>query len=42
MLEGVAAELDAVPDIHRAVEVGSVDHIIASRELRPRLIEAVE
>ena len=42
MLGDVAAEFDAVHDIHRAVEVGSVDRIIAARELRPRLIDAVE
>jgi acetyl-CoA carboxylase carboxyltransferase component len=42
MLGIVAAEFDTIHDIHRAVEVGSVDRIIAARELRPRLIEAVE
>ena len=42
MLGVVAAEFDTIHDIHRAVEVGSVDRIITARELRPRLIEAVE
>ena len=41
-LGDVAAEFDTVHDIHRAVEVGSVDRLITARELRPRLIEAVE
>ena len=38
----VAAEFDAVHSIERAVEVGSVDAIIAAAELRPQLIDAVE
>ena len=38
----VAAEFDGVHSIQRAVAVGSVDAVIAARELRPRLIEAVE
>jgi acetyl/propionyl-CoA carboxylase alpha subunit/acetyl-CoA carboxylase carboxyltransferase component len=38
----VAAEFDAVHSIERAVEVGSVDAVIPARELRPRLIGAVE
>jgi acetyl-CoA carboxylase carboxyltransferase component len=38
----VAAEFDGVHSIQRAVEVGSVDAVIAASELRPRLIEAVE
>ena len=29
-------------DIHRAVEVGSVDAVIRAAELRPRIIEAIE
>ena len=37
----VAAEFDGVHSIDRAVKVGSVDAVISSRELRPRLIEAV-
>ena len=31
-----------VHDIHRAVEVGSVDAVIAPDELRPRIIAAIE
>jgi hypothetical protein len=31
-----------VHSIARAVAVGSVDAVIAARELRPRLIEAIE
>ncbi|WP_416561836.1 carboxyl transferase domain-containing protein [Nocardia testacea] len=38
----VAAEFDRVHDIHRAVEVGSVDAVISAAELRPRIIEAIE
>ena len=38
----VAAEFDAVHDIHRAVRVGSVDEVIAVERLRPRVIEAIE
>ncbi|MGC0417363.1 acetyl/propionyl-CoA carboxylase alpha subunit/acetyl-CoA carboxylase carboxyltransferase component [Embleya sp. AB8] len=38
----VAAEFDRVHDIRRAVEVGSVDAVIAAAELRPRIIEAIE
>lgn len=38
----VAAEFDRVHDIHRAVEVGSVDAVIRAAELRPRIIEAIE
>ncbi|MER7546357.1 carboxyl transferase domain-containing protein [Spirillospora sp. NPDC127506] len=38
----VAAEFDAVHDIRRAVEVGSVDAVIPAAELRPRIIEAIE
>ena len=38
----VAAEFDRVHSIRRAVEVGSVDAVIGSHELRPRLVEAVE
>jgi acetyl-CoA carboxylase carboxyltransferase component len=38
----VAAEFDGVHSIQRAVEMGSVDAVIAADELRPRLIEAVE
>jgi len=38
----VAAEFDSVHSIERAVQVGSVDAIISARELRPRLVAAVE
>jgi acetyl/propionyl-CoA carboxylase alpha subunit/acetyl-CoA carboxylase carboxyltransferase component len=38
----VAAEFDRVHSIQRAVEVGSVDAVIAAPELRPRIIEAIE
>jgi acetyl-CoA carboxylase carboxyltransferase component len=38
----VAAEFDRIHSIQRALEVGSVDRIIAARELRPYVIDAVE
>lgn len=38
----VAAEFDGVHDIHRAVEVGSVDEVIAASDLRPKVINAIE
>jgi acetyl/propionyl-CoA carboxylase alpha subunit/acetyl-CoA carboxylase carboxyltransferase component len=38
----VAAEFDNIHSIQRAVKVGSVDAVITARELRPRLVEAVE
>jgi acetyl/propionyl-CoA carboxylase alpha subunit/acetyl-CoA carboxylase carboxyltransferase component len=38
----VAAEFDGIHSIDRAVKVGSVDAVIRARELRPRLVEAVE
>ncbi len=38
----VAAEFDAVHDIHRAVEVGSVDAVIPGSRLRPEIIAAIE
>lgn len=38
----VAAEFDRVHNIHRAVEVGSVDAVIRAAELRPRIVEAIE
>ena len=38
----VAAEFDGVHSIQRAVEVGSVDAVIAASELRPRLIAGIE
>ncbi|MBA8792464.1 acetyl/propionyl-CoA carboxylase alpha subunit/acetyl-CoA carboxylase carboxyltransferase component [Friedmanniella endophytica] len=37
----LAAEFDAVHNIHRAVEVGSVDEVIKAAELRPKIIEAI-
>ena len=42
MLGRVAAEFDSVHDIHRAVEVGSVDEVISAHELRPRIIASIE
>ncbi|WP_030171550.1 carboxyl transferase domain-containing protein [Spirillospora albida] len=38
----VAAEFDRVHSIRRAVEVGSVDAVVGTAELRPRIIEAIE
>ena len=38
----VAEEFDAVHTVERARQVGSLDAIIAARELRPWLIAAVE
>ena len=38
----VAAEFEAIHDIERPRQVGSVHDIIAAAELRPRLIAAVE
>jgi acetyl-CoA carboxylase carboxyltransferase component len=38
----VATEFDNIHSIERAVKVGSVDAVISARELRPRLVEAVE
>ena len=38
----VAAEFDGVHNIHRAVEVGSVDAVISASELRPQIIAAIE
>lgn len=37
----VAAEFDGVHDIHRAVEVGSVDEVISVARLRPGVVEAI-
>lgn len=42
MLGKVASEFDRVHDIHRAVEVGSVDTVIAARDLRPSIVAALE
>ena len=38
----LAAEFDGIHSVQRAVEVGSVDRIVAAAELRPALVEAVE
>ena len=38
----VADEFDAVHSIHRALQVGSVDRIIAARDLRPYVVGALE
>ena len=38
----VAAEFDGVHNIHRAVQVGSVDQVIAATDLRPKIIAALE
>ena len=38
----VAAEFDGIHSIERAVKMGSVDAVISARELRPRLVAAVE
>jgi acetyl-CoA carboxylase carboxyltransferase component len=38
----VAREFDGVHDIHRAVAVGSVDEVIAARDLRPKIIAVLE
>ncbi len=37
----VATEFDAIHNIHRAVEVGSVDDVIGAHELRPQIIAAL-
>jgi hypothetical protein len=41
-LSEVAGEFDGVHDIHRAVNVGSVDAVISARDLRPEIIAALE
>jgi len=41
MISEVAAEFDGVHNIHRAVEVGSVDAVIAASRLRPEVIEVL-
>ncbi|GIH18645.1 ATP-binding protein [Rugosimonospora africana] len=38
----VAAEFDRVHSIQRAVEVGSVDAIVSTAQLRPRIVAAIE
>ena len=42
MVSTVAAEFDGVHNIHRAVEVGSVDEVIAPETLRPRIVTALD
>ncbi|WP_183320871.1 carboxyl transferase domain-containing protein [Flexivirga oryzae] len=37
----VAAEFDSVHDIHRAVQVGSVDEVVAASELRPKIVASL-
>ncbi|ROO85069.1 acetyl/propionyl-CoA carboxylase alpha subunit [Actinocorallia herbida] len=37
----VAAEFDRIHNIHRAVEVGSVDAVITAADLRPRIITSI-
>jgi len=41
-LAEVAAEFDAVHSIQRAVEVGSVDRVIAAADLRPAIIAVLD
>jgi len=41
VLGQVASEFDGVHSIHRAVEVGSVDEVIAPEQLRPKIIESL-
>ena len=38
----IAAEFDGVHNIHRAVEVGSVDRVISPAELRPSIVQVIE
>jgi hypothetical protein len=38
----LAAEFDGIHNIERAVEVGSVDRVIAASQLRPGIIAAIE
>lgn len=38
----VAAEFDSIHNIHRAVEVGSVDAVIPAARLRPEIIRVIE
>jgi hypothetical protein len=38
----LALEFDGVHNIHRAVEVGSVDAVIAASQLRPQVIRVLE
>ena len=43
MISTVAAEFDGIHDVHRAVEVGSIDEVVSVARLvarlRPRIIE---
>jgi len=38
----VAAEFDGIHNIHRAVDVGSVDAVISASRLRPEVIDVIE
>ncbi len=38
----LASEFDGVHNIHRAVDVGSVDEVISAAELRPKIVAAIE
>ncbi len=38
----LAAKFDSIHSIQRAVEVGSVNGIVAAADLRPYLVEAIE
>ncbi|WP_409482949.1 carboxyl transferase domain-containing protein [Arsenicicoccus dermatophilus] len=40
-LAEVATEFDRVHDVHRAVQVGSVDEVIAARDLRPAIVRSL-
>ncbi|MCD0449171.1 ATP-grasp domain-containing protein [Actinocorallia sp. API 0066] len=40
-LSEVAAEFDRIHNIHRAVEVGSVDAVITAADLRPKIIASI-
>jgi len=42
MVGMVASEFDGVHNIHRAVEVGSVDEVIAPQQLRPKIIAVLD
>ena len=41
-LGDVAEEFDRIHSVHRALKVGALDDILASRNLRPYLIQAIE
>ena len=38
----LAAKFDSIHSIQRAVEVGSVNSIVAANDLRPYLVDAIE